>query len=441
MAKGKRTITISSSKQPPLTAKQAQDITFTPPPSLPLDHERNQPSPTGKQPSRAIPASTTEKATPMTNTTQAPPPTPVQAPPPPPRKPAPTSPAVSTNTKSISDADLKRLFPHYPDEIRNSEQMRSKAYYYKEAERLGKSAAQSELSLLSLAENTVDGSVEGALTATDDYADATRMFSLWNDERAKIKDKVKILTDDTIKNKARQLNWFIKLGSSYGAAGKKFFNDVRDLHNRCASDMMTVKDMRYTAIYENLNHIVRQQMMKFDKDATVPIMDIDTEAFNLMLKRPEDKKWETNIDLLVDAYKALDKANGDRTDNPTKNIPGRVGFHDQAVIHIMQQIHDYAQSLAQDDRAKFFKDTAPAKRGKKKDTTPTPAATTAPIDTTGAISIEEYPLPDMNATTFTDEEGNEHDIPEGHYVSLDGDLVKTPAGYYITDEGELLPTE
>jgi hypothetical protein len=416
MAKGKRTITIPSNKPSSVPPSQ----------HAPVHEAWVKPLTTPKKEDNEMTDTTHAPASPHVP--------PAQAPLPPLRR------AKKENTPaSLSDSDLARMFPNIPAELRNNEILRKKAWYYQRAEELGKTAAVGELSLLNLAENTLDGAVEGALSATDDYVDAMQMYKRWNTMRAKVKPQ----TDDTIKNKARQLNWFIKLGAVYGHGGKKFFNDVRELHERCATDMSIVKDMRYTAIYENLNHIIRQQMMNYEKDATTPLMNTDdvdengnqitNEAFDLMLK-PVRSEFETNLDLLVDAFKALSKSNEDRADNPKKNIPPRTGFHDQVITHICQQIQDYAGNLDAEDKAKFFKETSPKKRGKKKAApanSSVAAGTVAPVPVTGAplaAAAHGAPLED--------------DIPEGHYLDEDGNVHPIPAGFeFDEDSGELVEVE
>ena len=421
MAKGKRTIVIGGNKSssvPPLTANQAETL-----------------APKVLTPSWVKPLTTPKKDDDMTDTTHAQPAPHVPHAPTPPIPPGlPAQPTLRRARKentpaSLSEGDMARMFPDVPAELRNNEILRKKAWYYQKADELGKNAAVGELSLLNLAENTLDGAVEGALSATDDYIDATQMYKRWNAARAKVKPQ----TEDTIKNKARQLNWFIKLGAAYGHAGKKFFNDVRSLHERCATDMSIVKDMRYTAIYENLNHIIRQQMMNYEKDPQTPLMntddvddqgsEVENEAFNLMLK-PVKSEFETNLDLLVDAFKALSKSNEDRADNPKKNIPARIGFHDQVITHICQQISDYAGALPAEERAKFFKDTSPKKRGKKVAAgTATAPPMGAPIAPTGEYEEQE-------------------EVPEGHYMDESGNVHPIPEGYEINEAtGELVEVE
>jgi hypothetical protein len=440
MAKGKRTIVISGKN--PISSSVPSS---TPAPvSVPVTADQAEAALKGKwvKPLKVKPTPQEKDDEDMSDTTHAQPLPHAPTPSPVPHAPAQAQPQPplrrvrrENTPANISDNDMARLFPNIPAELRNNEMIRKKAWYYQRAEELGKTAAVSELSLLNLAENTLDGAVEGALSATEDYSDAMQMYKRWNAMRAKVKPQ----TDDTIKNKARQLNWFIKLGSTYGHAGKKFFNDVRELHERCTTDMSIVKDMRYTAIYENLNHIVRQQMMEHEKDANTPLMhtddhdengnEVDNEAFSLMLK-PVKSEFETNLDLLVAAFKSLSKSNEDRADNPKKNVPPRTGFHDATITHICQQIQDYASNLDSDDKQKFFKETSPKKRGKKK---------AAPADSSVAAGTAQAPLVTGAAIPVHGGTHEEEEIPEGHYVDEDNNVLPIPEGYELDEEsGQLV---
>lgn len=373
---------------------QRPDLTFDPPPSAPLDHERNQPSPTGK-------SST------MTNVNPADYPS---------SPAAPKAKAKSTSDTLPSEAEVAKLMPSLPAELRNNEVYRKRAYYYNEAARLGKTAAVGELTLINLAEKAVDGAIEGALLVSDEYTHATEMFHHFQNARVKAKP----LTDDTIKNKARQLNWFIRLGAHYGADAKKFFNEMVDLHNNLAQDPATLKDMKYTAVYEDVNNLVRKQMMKVDEAATqpvpshVPLMD-EEEARTYVFKSTPGV--ETALDLLISAFKSLDKANEGRKENEKKGIPARAGLKAKEITDAMQIIQNFANDMSAEERQEFFKATSHKKPKKAKKSAQATASATS-------------------GSTSHVEEQEEVEVPEGFYLTAEGELREIPDGWY-PDEGEL----
>lgn len=415
MVKSARTITIGKPQQPSkpriLTSQEAEavntgkrpDLTFDPPPSAPLDHERNQPSPVGKltQPKKV---STMANVNPANYPAQ-------------PATPA----AVKATTTLPSEQDVARLMPTIPAEFRNNELIRKRAYYYGEAAKLGKTAGVGELTLIALAEKSLDGAIEGALAVDDKYTHATEMFYHFQNARAKAKP----LTEESIKNKARQLNWFIKLGAHYSNNAKQFFNDMVDLHNKLAASPVTLKDMKYTAVYEDVNNLVRKQMMKVEEatdNQPVALMD-EEEARTYIFKTAPDQ--ETALELLISAFKSLEKANEGKKENEKKQTPARAGLKSADIAQAMQIVQDYAQhQMNAEDKKVFFNKTSHKKPGKKK---AAPPATTTGATVGSASNVE-------NMATL--------EVPEGYYPTEDGELAEVPDGYiYDREQGELREIE
>lgn len=355
----------------PLTAKEAEKVMFTPSPQAPVDHEiappnanhppmptKYKPTPKPPQPpaSASVRSASNEKALPMNDAVKP-----------------------TRNKNEVTDSDVARYMPESiakdPD-LRNNEIIRKRVFYFKKADERGKSAEQAELNLIGLAEDCVDGAVEGALSVTDDSNEhAMTMYRLFNARRSKVRPQ----TEGTIKNKARQLGWFIKLGQHYKNDAKKFFNDVRDLHDDCVSKPEILKDMKYTAVFENVNEIVRKQMMAVEEDEQADLMGRD-EQFALMMK--PDANQTTAIDDLISAYKALERANDGKKANESKGIPERLGLKSPKITDILQSIQDFVQEEKVNDKAKFFSATAhkkPGKKGRKKKAAPAATATTATV--------------------------------------------------------------
>lgn len=384
MAKPTRTITIAKPQQPSkpriLTAEEAEAVVVTP-----------------------VVQPTQPKVKTMANVNPA-------------NYPADPAPAaVKAKPDALpSEQDVARLMPTIPAEFRNNELIRKRAYYYGEAAKLGQVAGKGELTLIALAEKGLDGSIEGALASDDKYTHALEMFYHFQNARAKARP----LTEESIKNKARQLNWFIKLGAHYGAASKKFFNDMVDLHNKIASNPKDLKDMKYTAVYEDVNNLVRKQMMMVEEaeaNEVIALMDDEEARTHIFKDTPEQ---ETALDLLISAFKALEKANDGKKENEKKQTPARPGLNSPELRSALQTIQDFAQTLTQEERAEFFNKTAHKKPGKKKAAPPTGAAATT---ATTAVA-------DM-ATS---------DVPEGFYPTEDGELAEVPDGYiYDREQGEL----
>lgn len=418
MAKGKPfTITTHAQPSPPRPLTPAEvnaiadrhidmaqgNVTFDPSPAEPLDHERNQPSPTGHIPVGNV---THQKAsTTMANASVNPADHPSPAAPAAPKRPAARAQAAQASNGLPSEKEVERLMPNIPANLRNNELVRRKAYYLQEAEKLGAQDAKNALTLINLAEKAVDGAVEGALKPSDKSEDAFDLYSHF----AKARGKVAPQTEGTIGTKARQLSWFIKLGHFYKESGKKFFNDMQDLHNAIVRDPAQLKAMKFTAVFEDVNQLVRKQMMKFEDAQSQPIpvipplMDED-EARSYVFKENPDP--ETAVDLLISAFKALEKANEGRKENKAGTIPARAGLKAQDLLDAMQIIQNFTDKLSQAEKTEFFSRTS----HKKKKAMAAPS--TASAETAGVESSPQEEIPQF--------EGYNYDYDTGHYVDEEG---------------------
>lgn len=313
----------------------------------------------------------------------------------------PNSPAVPSlheevtqmeHTPAINDpANVAQEMPNLPPNLANNEIARKKAWYLQKARELGKVNVKGKLSLIALAESCVDGGVEDALKITDAKdgdSDAIDMFARFNHPIGKPIPATD--QESSFRTNARKLKWFIKLGNHYGAAGKKFFSDVHELHLRCYGDKSVRESLKYAATYEAVLNVIRNQMMKAETKPDAPLMNED-EQFQVMLKG--EKTDLDAIDYLIDAFKALMAADEGRQENSKKGIAARTGLHSPEVKDLMERIRDFVADLGDDEKTRFFEGTSPKKKGKK-------AATTETTDTT-----ETRPTADEIESLYGEGEG------------------------------------
>lgn len=325
------------------------------------------------------------------------------------------NPTPTTSDNLPTEAEIAQLMPYIPAESRNNPLVRLRGSYYLRAKQLGATNAQAGLTLIALAESAVDGAIERALAPSDKFEHAMELYSAFQSARAKVAPQ----TEDTIKNKARQLNWMMRLGSHYQASGKKWFNDMVDLHNNTAASPADLKNMKFPAVYEDIINLTRKQMMAVDEaddNVVVPLMTA-AEARQHLFKELAKQKDATA--LLIAAYKTIDNANEGKKENATKGIPARPGLKSAELIEIMKAIKEFVDAnMSTDDKAEFFKETMPKKKGR----------------TMAAPPVNPNTLTQGTAQPQAAAEGPS--IPPGFYETETGEVVEIPEGFYLDDNNE-----
>lgn len=343
--------------------------------------------------------------------------------------------ATPTNNDNLpTEAQIAQLMPTIPAEMRNNPLVRLRGSYYLKAKELGATNAQAGLTLIALAESAVDGAIQGALAPSDKFEHAMELYSSFQSARAKVAPQ----TEDTIKNKARQLNWMMRLGSHYQAGGKKWFNDMVDLHNTVAANAADLKNMKFPAVYEDIINLTRKQMMSVDAadaNVVVPLMTT-AEARPLLFKDTPAQKEAT--DFLIAAYKALDNANEGKKENATKGIAARPGLKSSELVEIMKAIKAFVDgNMSTEDKADFFKNTMPKKKGR------TMAAPPIDPNTLTQGTAQAQPMaegPTIPPGFYETETGEVAEIPEGYYLDENNEFQQIPDGMTFDYEtGQLVP--
>lgn len=319
---------------------------------------------------------------------------------------------TAASTPAPADANEQDNGPdEVPQALQGNKIVQSKALYWQKARELGDSKIKGENSLMSLAELALEGGREGRLMVDSDPKenDARKLYDAFRNPNAGLRKPryadPTVLNEASVNSNVKKIEWFIKLGFTFHDDGVKLFNDTRGVYKQLINDGEKRKSMKYTAEYEAVLSIIRTFVMDAEaaEKAKQPEPDFpELEDIELALLKKEDKKDKTAWEILIDAWKQIDKANEGRAADPKKNLLHRSGLKDDRLFDVLQTLQAVIGDQGLEAETEFKKQTSPPvkapKGGKRrKGTKKGPPGTNAAADETTEQEAQEDAANDQAA--------------------------------------------
>jgi hypothetical protein len=269
---------------------------------------------------------------------------------------------------------------------------RQRSQYVEKARELGDAKIKGERSLLALAELALNGGREGLLTVDSDPKenDAKKLYEAFispNSGLKKPRYSEPERNEASLNSNIKKIEWFIKLGYTFRDDGVRLFNMTHDEYKVMMTSDEVRKSMKYTAAYEAVLSVVRTFMMAAEAAAKArePMPDLPTteNIHNFLLK--DEKQPKDAIQLLIDAYKTIDKAQeGDKEQT-------RPGLKDDRLEEVLRTLGDVIKGQGEEAEKRLkVAITPPVKKAKKGDGEAT--------DTGEASKGDEQPSSDAEPT-------------------------------------------